>query len=108
MSERKKIALLGSTGSIGTQALEVIRRQKDFFEVEVLSSFNNVSLLIKQAEEFQPNAVVIGDEKTPANWRYQKTVYAGRVMSLHSPFNSYARKNAHFVNISNPSPFFRT
>jgi len=63
MSERKKIAILGSTGSIGTQSLEVIRLQKDFFEVEVLSSFNNVDLLIKQAEEFLPNAVVIGDEK---------------------------------------------
>ncbi len=63
MSERKKIAILGSTGSIGTQSLEVIRQQRDFFEVEVLSSFNNVDLLIKQAEEFLPNAIVIGDEK---------------------------------------------
>ena len=62
MSYRKKIAILGSTGSIGTQALEVIRQQKDFFEVEVLSSFNNASLLILQAEEFLPNAIVIGDE----------------------------------------------
>lgn len=62
MSERKKIAILGSTGSIGTQALEVIRLQKDFFEVEVLSSFNNAALLIKQAIEFLPNAIVIGDE----------------------------------------------
>ena len=61
MSDRKKIAILGSTGSIGTQSLEVIRQQKDFFEVEVLSSFNNVALLIKQAEEFVPNAVVVGD-----------------------------------------------
>jgi 1-deoxy-D-xylulose-5-phosphate reductoisomerase len=63
MSLRKKIAILGSTGSIGTQSLEVIRQQSEFFEVEVLSSFNNVDLLIKQAEEFLPNAVVIGDEK---------------------------------------------
>ena len=62
MSERKKIAILGSTGSIGTQALEVIRQQKDFFEVEVLSSFNNAALLIQQAQEFLPNAIVIGDE----------------------------------------------
>lgn len=62
MSDRKKIAILGSTGSIGTQALEVIRQQKEFFEVEVLSSFNNSSLLIKQAQEFLPNAIVIGDE----------------------------------------------
>ncbi len=59
---RKKIALLGSTGSIGTQALDVIRQQKEHFEVEVLTSFNNAQLLIQQAEEFMPNAVVIGDE----------------------------------------------
>jgi 1-deoxy-D-xylulose-5-phosphate reductoisomerase len=62
MSQRKKIALLGSTGSIGTQALEVIRAQKAHFEIEVLTSFNNAALLIEQATEFQPNAVVIGDE----------------------------------------------
>jgi 1-deoxy-D-xylulose-5-phosphate reductoisomerase len=61
MAERKRIAILGSTGSIGTQALEVIRQQKEFFEVEVLTSFNNAELLIKQSEEFLPNAVVIGD-----------------------------------------------
>jgi 1-deoxy-D-xylulose-5-phosphate reductoisomerase len=62
MSLRKKIAILGSTGSIGTQALDVIRQQKEHFEVEVLTSFNNAQLLIQQAEEFMPNAVVIGDE----------------------------------------------
>ncbi len=63
MTNKKNIAILGSTGSIGTQALEVIKQQKDFFAVEVLSSFNNAALLIKQSEEFLPNAVVIGDEK---------------------------------------------
>jgi 1-deoxy-D-xylulose-5-phosphate reductoisomerase len=61
MKSRKNIAILGSTGSIGTQALEVIKQQKDFFVVEVLTSNNNAELLIKQAEEFLPNAVVIGD-----------------------------------------------
>ena len=63
MSIIKKIAILGSTGSIGTQALEVIKQQKDFFAVEVLTSFNNADLLISQAREFSPNAIVIGDEK---------------------------------------------
>ncbi|NTW23367.1 MAG: 1-deoxy-D-xylulose-5-phosphate reductoisomerase, partial [Lentimicrobium sp.] len=57
---KKHIAILGSTGSIGTQALEVIRQQADYFEVEVLSANNNASLLISQAIEFRPNAVVIG------------------------------------------------
>ncbi len=63
MSDKKHIAILGSTGSIGTQALDVIRSQREHFEVEVLSSFNNADLLISQSREFLPNAVVIGDEK---------------------------------------------
>lgn len=58
---KKSVAILGSTGSIGTQALDVIRQQADFFTVEVLTSYNRVELLIEQAREFKPNAVVIGD-----------------------------------------------
>jgi 1-deoxy-D-xylulose 5-phosphate reductoisomerase len=57
----KKIAILGSTGSIGTQALDVVRDQPHRFQVELLTCGNNVDLLIKQALEFKPNAVVIGD-----------------------------------------------
>ncbi|MFH0893249.1 MAG: 1-deoxy-D-xylulose-5-phosphate reductoisomerase [Bacteroidota bacterium] len=60
--EKRRIAILGSTGSIGTQALDVIRSQKDLFEAEVLVAYNNFELLIRQAEEFQPNAVVIINE----------------------------------------------
>lgn len=62
MLEKKKIAILGSTGSIGTQALEVIAAQPDAFEVEVLTAQNNALLLIEQAKKFNPNAVVIGNE----------------------------------------------
>ncbi|MEH0158304.1 1-deoxy-D-xylulose-5-phosphate reductoisomerase [Limibacter armeniacum] len=58
---KKKIAILGSTGSIGTQALEVVRANPDRFEVEVLTAGNNVSLLIEQSREFQPAFVVIGN-----------------------------------------------
>lgn len=58
----KQIAILGSTGSIGTQALNVIRRHRDLFGVEVLCAGSNADLLIEQALEFQPNAVVIADE----------------------------------------------
>lgn len=58
----KQIAILGSTGSIGTQALNVIRRHRDLFGVEVLCAGSNAELLIHQALEFQPNAVVIADE----------------------------------------------
>jgi 1-deoxy-D-xylulose-5-phosphate reductoisomerase len=59
---RKRIAILGSTGSIGTQALEVIAAQPGAFEVEVLSAQNNADLLIEQALRFKPNAVVIVNE----------------------------------------------
>ena len=57
------IAVLGSTGSIGTQALDVIREQGDALHVEVLSAHNNADLLVKQALEFKPNVVVIGNEE---------------------------------------------
>ncbi len=58
----KRIAILGSTGSIGTQALEVILDNPHEFEVEVLVANSNADLLIQQAIEFKPNAVVIADE----------------------------------------------
>lgn len=60
---KKRIAIFGSTGSIGTQALEVIEAYPDFFEVEILTAQTNDKLLIEQALKFKPNAVVIGDEK---------------------------------------------
>ncbi len=59
---KKRIAILGSTGSIGTQTLNVIRRHPDLFEAEVLVGGSNAELLIKQALEFQPNMVVIADK----------------------------------------------
>lgn len=62
MSQAKNIAILGSTGSIGVQALEVIKANPGHFSVEVLVANSNADLLIKQALEFKPNAVVIGDE----------------------------------------------
>ncbi len=63
MDQKKTgIAILGSTGSIGTQALEVIGANKDSFTVEILTAHSNAELLISQALEYQANAVVIGDE----------------------------------------------
>jgi 1-deoxy-D-xylulose-5-phosphate reductoisomerase len=58
----KRIAILGSTGSVGTQALEVIGAHPEQFEVEVLSAHHNATLLIEQAKKFKPNAVVITDD----------------------------------------------
>lgn len=55
----KKICILGATGSIGTQALDVIRQHPEHFEVHTLTAYNNAELLIQQAREFQPDAVVI-------------------------------------------------
>ena len=61
--KKKKIAILGSTGSIGTQALEVISEHSNLFEVEVLTANNNSKLLIEQAIKFKPNTVVIANEE---------------------------------------------
>ena len=61
-NNKKNIAVLGSTGSIGTQALEVIESNKDMFGVEVLTANSNHNLLIKQAIRLKPNAVVIVDD----------------------------------------------
>ncbi|MBI9055098.1 MAG: 1-deoxy-D-xylulose-5-phosphate reductoisomerase [Bacteroidales bacterium] len=82
---KKRIAILGSTGSIGTQALEVIRKHPDNFEVEVLTANNNIELLIRQAEEFKPNTIVIGNES-----KYNELVNA--ISSL--PIKVYAGNDA--------------
>ena len=60
--EKRRIAILGSTGSIGRQALDVIRQHRDLFEVELLTANNSTDLLIRQAIEFDANAVVICNE----------------------------------------------
>ncbi|MDR1865166.1 MAG: 1-deoxy-D-xylulose-5-phosphate reductoisomerase [Bacteroidales bacterium] len=60
---KKRIAVLGSTGSVGTQTLDVIAAHPDMFEVEILTANNRVDELIRQTLRFQPNAVVIGNER---------------------------------------------
>lgn len=62
MKEKKRIAILGSTGSIGTQALQVIEEQNQLYEAYVLTANNNADLLISQARKFKPEAVVIANE----------------------------------------------
>ncbi|NOR74764.1 MAG: 1-deoxy-D-xylulose-5-phosphate reductoisomerase [Draconibacterium sp.] len=79
---KKRIAILGSTGSIGTQSLEVIGQNPDKFEVEVLTANNNVDLLIRQAKKYQPNVVVIANKEkyklvSEALENEQIKVYAG-------------------------------
>jgi 1-deoxy-D-xylulose-5-phosphate reductoisomerase len=80
--DKKRIAILGSTGSIGTQALEVIAEQNDYFEAEVLTTNGNTDLLIRQAIQHKPNAVVVTDENKyslvkEALHKYDIKVYAG-------------------------------
>ena len=79
----KKIAILGSTGSIGVQALEVIGKNPDRFAAEVLTANNQGDTLIQQALRFKPNSVVIGDERQykkvkEALWLAGIKVYAGK------------------------------
>ncbi|MCD8287446.1 MAG: 1-deoxy-D-xylulose-5-phosphate reductoisomerase [Porphyromonadaceae bacterium] len=62
MGKKRVLAILGSTGSIGTQALQVVEEHADLFEIYALTANHNVSLLIEQARRFSPEAVVIADE----------------------------------------------
>ena len=82
MSVKKGIAILGSTGSIGTQALEVIESYPEIFDLQVIKAYSNADLLIAQAIQFQPNAVVIVNEKLYdkvklALEKHDITVYTG-------------------------------
>ena len=80
--EKRHIAILGSTGSIGTQALEVLEEQSEYFELELLTAGRNGELLIQQAKKFKPNTVVIADEAQyekvrDALWEDDIKVFAG-------------------------------
>lgn len=79
---KKRIAILGSTGSIGTQTLDVIEQNPTHFEVEVLTANNNARLLIEQTKKFNPNTIVIAnenkyDELVDALKNFPVKIYAG-------------------------------
>jgi len=84
MKEKRQIAILGSTGSIGTQALEVIEEHSDLYEVYCLTANNRVELLAEQAHKFKPAAIVIANEarydelKSLMSDMPDVKVYAGR------------------------------
>ncbi|MFN8253564.1 MAG: 1-deoxy-D-xylulose-5-phosphate reductoisomerase [Ferruginibacter sp.] len=110
---KKRIAIFGSTGSIGTQALDVIRANPSLFEVEILTAQSNDELLVKQALEFKPNAVVIGDDA-----RYQKVkdalastdvkVFAGEAaLEEVADFDSYDMMLAGIVGFAGLKPTFK-
>ncbi len=109
-SIKKRIAIFGSTGSIGTQALEVIRANPDLFEAEILTAQTNDELLIAQALEFRPNAVVIGDDT-----RYEKLkaalsstdikVFAGeKALEEAADFDTYDMMLAGIVGFAGLKP----
>ena len=82
MHQKKGVAILGSTGSIGTQALEVIETYKDRFDLQIITANKNAELLIEQAIKHSPNTVVIADEDQyekvkNALWDLDIHVYAG-------------------------------
>lgn len=79
--KKKNIAILGSTGSIGTQALEVVREHSDKFKITVLTAQNNAELLILQAIEFLPIAVVITNEQHFQKVKSQLANYKIQVLS---------------------------
>ena len=67
-----RIGIIGSTGSIGTQALSVIREQKNKFKIESLSAGKNIALLLKQVAEFKPNSICVEDKKDETIEVYEK------------------------------------
>ncbi len=88
VSEKKRIAVLGSTGSIGTQALDVIAAHPDAFEVEVLTAQNNAELLIEQARRYKPNAVVIGNED---QYAFVKAQLSGEPIKVYAGVNALSQ-----------------
>jgi 1-deoxy-D-xylulose-5-phosphate reductoisomerase len=74
-----RIAVLGSTGSIGTQTLDILRRNPGLYTINALSAGKNVELLLKQAEEFRPELLVVGDEQGVAVLR-QKLGYKPKIL----------------------------
>jgi len=77
----KRIAILGSTGSIGTQALEVIDQHPAIFEVEVLTAMSQADLLISQAIKYKPSHVVIGDE---SKYEFVRNALSGLNINVHA------------------------
>lgn len=83
----KRLAILGSTGSIGTQALEVVTAHPEKFEVEILTAHSNTELIIEQAKQFRPNAVVITDEANYPTVKEALNLYPIKVFSGREALN---------------------
>ena len=90
MSEKRKISIIGSTGSIGTQALEVIEKLRDKFEIIALAGGNNTELLKSQAEKFRPKYIyslkpISVDVPVPRQLRRSETAGSFTGFKSHKP-----------------------
>lgn len=93
-NKRQRIAILGSTGSIGTQTLDVVRAYPELFEVEMLAAHTNWEILARQAKEFEPDCVVIADD----------AFYAPLSAALaHLPIKVYAGADAAAMSAASTS-----
>ena len=110
----KKVAILGSTGSIGTQTLEVISDNKNIFKVELLTAYSNHTLLINQALLYKPKAIIFGDkskEKVILNSLKNEEIeiYFGENLVCeegsintninNAKLNNYMKKNTICINV---------
>lgn len=112
-AQKKRLAVFGSTGSIGTQTLDVVKANPRLFEVEILTAQSNDELLVAQALEFNPNAIVIGDES-----KYEKVkaslsgtgvkVFAGeKALEEVADFDTYDIMIAAIVGFAGLKPTMR-
>ena len=97
---KKRVAIFGSTGSIGTQALDVVRANHSLFEVEILTAHTNEELLIKQSIEFKPNAVVIVDETKYDKVKSELTPLGIKVFSGESALEEVADFDSYDVMLA--------
>ncbi len=89
IEKKRKICILGSTGSIGTQTLDVVRQKKHFFSIETLTTNNNIEILEKQCQEFNPKQVVIADNASFEEFK-KKTNYKGKILFGKNELNNVA------------------
>ncbi|MCF8336073.1 MAG: 1-deoxy-D-xylulose-5-phosphate reductoisomerase [Bacteroidales bacterium] len=85
MREKKRIAILGSTGSIGAQALEVLEQHPEYFDIKVLSAYSNVDLLAEQTRKHEPTSVVVCNE---ARYKRLSTLLEDSSVSIYSGVNA--------------------
>jgi len=100
MTNIKRIAIFGSTGSIGTQALEVIEANPSLFSAEILTAHTNDNLLIEQALKFNPNIVVIGDEKKYLKVKEALAKTAVKVFAGEDALSEVAAMNCYDVMLA--------